>query len=134
MKNGARGRSTRAHCATLCSLATPEEIATAAGLDAALTLSEFDGTCSYESITDEGYVLIYIARQDPAVFEAALPSVGAEEIDGPGDTDWWASGLATLFSRTGDEVLQVSYSSSAAPSDDEMREASIAIMSALLAP
>jgi hypothetical protein len=118
----------------LCTRATPEEVAAAAGLDASLTLEELDGTCSYQSMSDDGYVFIYVARQDPAAFEAALPVVGAEEIDGPGEADWWASSLATLFSRTGDEVIQVSYASSAAPSDDEMRAASIAIMSALLAP
>ena len=120
--------------ADLCTLATPEEIAAAAGLDVALTLSEFDGTCSYDSITDAGYVLIYVARQDPASFEASITALGAEEFDGPGDTDWWSSSLASLFTRSGDQVLQVSYTSSPATSDEEMRQAAIAIMTALLAP
>ena len=116
----------------LCSLATPEEVAAAAGLDVGLTLSEFDGTCSYESVTDTGYVLIYIAQQDPAIFDALISSLGAVEVDGPGDTDWWAGSLGSLFSRTGDQVLQVSYSSRAAPSEEELQQTVIAIMDALL--
>ena len=108
--------------------------ATAAGIDVSLTLSELDGTCTWESVTDSGYVLIYVARQDPAIFDAMITSLGGEEIDGPGDTDWWVSGLASLFSRTGDEILQVSYASSTPGSDEEFRQTTIDILTVLLAP
>jgi hypothetical protein len=118
----------------LCARATPEEIAAAAGLDVTLTLAEFDGTCSYDSITDDGYVLIYVGPQDPATFDATIAALGGEEIEGPGETDWWVGSLASLFSRTGDEVLQVSYSSNPPLSEDELRETAIAILTAFLAP
>jgi hypothetical protein len=118
----------------LCALATPEEIAAAVGLDVTLTARELEGTCSYESLTDEGYTLIYVAQQDPAIFDAMVGSLDAEEVDGPGEANWWASSVLSLFSRQGDQVLQVSYSSSATTGDEEMKQAALAVMGALLAP
>jgi hypothetical protein len=130
----APGGAPAADMGGICELATPQEIASAAGLDMELTVQDLDVACSYEGTTGEQYVLIYVMQQDPGVFGAMLGSLGAEEVDGPGDEDWWAGDLLSLFSRKGDLVLQVSYTSSAGPSADEVKEAALAVMSTLMAP
>lgn len=119
---------------SVCDLATPQEVAAAVGLDVELAVQDMGIACSWDALTDDGYVLVYAARQEPIAFEAILASLGAEEIEGPGEEDWWASSLASLFSRQGDLVLQVSYTSSEAPAEDELRARSIALMEALLTP
>jgi hypothetical protein len=117
---------------SVCELATPEEIAAAAGIDVELNVQDIEIACSWDALSDDGYVLIYAARQEPAAFDAILASLGAEEIDGPGEQDWWASSLASLFSRQGDLLLQVSYTSSVAPTEEDVTATTVAIMEALL--
>jgi len=118
---------------SVCDLATPQEVAAAAGIDVELNVQDLEVACSWDALTDDGFVLVYATRQDPAVFDMVLQSLGAEEIDGPGEQDWWASSLASLFSRQGDLLLQVSYTSSEASDEDQVKATSIAIMEALLA-
>lgn len=118
---------------SICELATPQEIAAAAGLDVELNVQDLEVACSWDALSDEGYVLIYAARQDPGAFEAVLASLGAEETEGPGEQDWWVPSMATLFSRQADLMLQVSYSSSVAPDEDELKAVTTAIMETLLA-
>jgi hypothetical protein len=118
--------------ASVCDLATPEEVAAAAGVDVELNVQDLEIACSWDALSDDGYVLIYAARQEPVAFDAILASLGAEEIEGPGEQDWWAPSLASLFSRQGDLVLQVSYSSSDAPAEEDLKATTIAIMEALL--
>jgi hypothetical protein len=117
---------------SVCDLATPEEIAAAAGIDVELNVQDLEIACSWDAVSDDGYVLVYAARQEPVAFDAILASLGAEEVEGPGEQDWWASSLASLFSRQGDLLLQVSYTSSVALDEDELKATTMAIMEVLL--
>lgn len=119
---------------SVCELATPEEIAAAVGLDVELTVQDLEIACSWEALSGDEYVLMYAMRQEPIAFEALLSAVGAEEIDGPGEENWWAGDMASLFSRQGDLVLTVNYTSSTQPSEDDVKEKTLALMGALLAP
>jgi hypothetical protein len=90
--------------------------------------------CSWDGAVGDQYVVIYAATQDPGVFQAMIGSLGAEEIEGPGDQTWWSADLASLFARQGDLVLQVNYTSSVTPSADEVKQVALAVMEVLLRP
>ena len=92
---------------TACGLATPEEIAAAAGLNFALTVQDYEIQCTYEGGKGNKHILIYVAVQDPATFEMAMQGLGGTEIDGPGETSWWLADYGSLASLQGDLAIQV---------------------------
>ena len=70
----------------VCQLATPEEIAAAAGLKTKLTLQDYDTVCSYDGGEGSKHVLISVASQDAANFKSIITQLGGVEVPGPGDT------------------------------------------------
>jgi len=117
-----------------CQLATPEEIAAAAGLDGEVTFQDFEIACLYEGTTGDGHVVIYVAIQDPATFAFVIDGLGGAEIDGPGEQSWWMADISTLATRQGDLALQVTVTPDEQTDPATLQATAIAIMEALLAP
>jgi hypothetical protein len=119
---------------TACGLATPEEIAAAAGLSFTLSVQDYEIQCTYEGGRGNKHVLIYVAVQDPATFEMAMEGLGGTEIDGPGDTSWWLADYGSLASLQGDLAIQVTVIPDKKLSEPKIQQTAAAIMEALLAP
>ena len=117
---------------TACGLATPEEIAAAAGVDAKLTVLDYETACTYEGGEGNKHVIIYVAMQDAAMFEMAIQALGGTEIDGPGERSWWLADYDSLATLQGDLALQVTLTRDTETT--ELQQTTVAIMEALLAP
>ena len=117
-----------------CQLATPDEIAAAAGLHVTLKLQDLETACSYEGGKGGKHILIYVAMQDPSTFDGMIAAVGAAPIDGPGDASWWWKDYASLFTRQGDLALQVAITPDKQTPQTKLQQMAIAIMEVLLAP
>jgi hypothetical protein len=117
-----------------CELATPAEIAAALGLDVKLKLQDYEVACDYQGGKGKNHIAVYVQTQDPTTFDGMIASVGATEVDGPGDTNWWWTDYASLFSRQGDLVLQVAIQTGKDVPDAKLQSMATSIMETLLAP
>jgi hypothetical protein len=118
----------------VCSLASPEEVAAALGLDIQLRLDDYDLYCSYEGGQGERHTMVYVTTQDPTDFDLMIAAIGATEIEGTGDAAWWWKDYASLFARQGDLILQVAITADGPPSDAELQAMAVAVMELFLAP
>jgi hypothetical protein len=119
---------------TTCQLASPEEIAAAAGLDFDLTLTDYETFCTYEGGGANKHVIIQVASQTPATIGMAIEALGGTEIEGPGDQSWWLKDYGSLTSLQGDLALQITLLPDKQTPDAKLQEMAIAIMEVLLAP
>jgi hypothetical protein len=119
---------------TACGLATPEEIAAAAGIDAKLSVLDYEIACTYEGGEGNKHVIIYVAMQDAAMFEMAIQALGGTEIDGPGERSWWLADYDSLATLQGDLGLQVTLTRDTETTEAKLQQTTVAIMEALLAP
>jgi len=117
-----------------CQLATPEEIAAAAGIDAKLTVLDYETACTYEGGKGNRHVMIYVAMQDAATFEMAIEALGGTEIEGPGEKSWWMADYGTLASLQGDLALQVTVTPDKETPAATLQQMASAIMEVLLMP
>ena len=117
-----------------CQLATPEEIAAAAGIDATLTVLDYETACTYEGGEGNKHVMIYVAMQDAATFETAIEALGGTEIEGPGERSWWMADYGTLASVQGDLALQVTVTPDKQTGEAKLQQMASGIMETLLAP
>jgi len=119
---------------TACQLATPEEIAAAAGVDVKLSVKDYEIQCTYDGGKGNKHIMIYVAMQDPSTFAMAIEGLGGTEIDGPGERSWWMADYATLASLQGDLALQVTVTPDKQTSEAKLQLVATAIMETLLAP
>jgi hypothetical protein len=119
---------------TACQLATPEEIASAAGVDASLSVSDYETSCTYEGGEGNKHVVIYVAMQDPATFGMAIQGLGGTEMEGPGDRSWWLADYDSLASLQGDLALQVTVMPDKETAEAKLQQMATSIMEVLLAP
>jgi hypothetical protein len=119
---------------TTCQLASPEEIAAAAGLDFELTLTDYETFCTYEGGTGNKHVIIQVASQDAATVASAMTALGATEVAGPGDQSWWMADYGSLTTLQGDLALQVTLMPDKKMPEAKLQKAAIAVMETLLAP
>lgn len=117
-----------------CQLATPEEIAAAAGLGFKLKLTDYETFCAYEGGKGNKHVMIQVASQDAATVAAAMTSLGATDVAGPGDQSWWLADYGSLTTLQGDLALQVTLMPDKKMPEAKLQKAAIAVMEALLAP
>jgi hypothetical protein len=115
-----------------CQLATPEEIAAAAGIDATLTVLDYETACTYEGGEGKKHVMIYVAMQDAATFETAIEALGGTEIEGPGERSWWMADYGTLASVQGDLALQVTVTPDKQTGEAKLQQMASGIMETLL--
>lgn len=117
-----------------CQLATPEEIAAAAGINATLTVLDYETACTYEGGEGNKHVVIYVAMQEAATFEMAIEALGGTEIEGPGERSWWMADYGTLASVQGDLALQVTVTPDKQTGQAKLQQMASAIMEVLLTP
>jgi hypothetical protein len=117
-----------------CQLATPEAIATAAGIDATLKVLDLETVCTYDGGKGDRHLTIVVAMQDPATFEMAIEALGGASIDGPGERSWWLADYGTLATRQGDLALQVTVTPDKQTSEGKLQKLATAIMEVLLPP
>jgi hypothetical protein len=117
-----------------CQLASPEEIAAAAGLGVKLKLTDYETFCAYEGGKGNKHVMIQVASQDAATVASAMTALGATEVAGPGDQSWWMADYGSLTTLQGDLALQVTLMPDKKMSEAKLQQAAIAVMEVLLAP
>lgn len=118
----------------VCKRLSPEELATAAGVDVELTLVDLEAACTFYGGAGRKQISIYLAKQDAASLDVAARDLGGTEVPDLGDRSWWSKDYKTLRTRQGDVGISVTLTLGKRFKDAQLLEMARGIMTALLAP